>query len=70
MNSQEERMRIAKIIADLRKAKGITQVELAERSGVGRTHIAGIEKGNFNIQIDTLAALADAMNCRLDIVNK
>ena len=30
MNSQEERMRIGKIIADLRKAKGITQVELAE----------------------------------------
>lgn len=70
--TQQERQRweIGQRIADLRKAQGISQTELAERSGVGRTHLIRIEQGKYNLQIDTLAALADAMNYKIDFVEK
>ena len=70
MSLQEERWQIGQRIADLRKAQGISQTELAERSGVGRTHLIRIEQGKYNLQIDTLAALADAMNYKIDFVEK
>lgn len=70
--TQQERQRwqIGKRISEIRKAQGISQTELAERSGVGRTHLIRIEQGKYNLQIDTLSALADAMNYKIDFVEK
>lgn len=53
------------IIADnvrrLRLAKGLSQEALAEVCGYHRTYVGGIERGERNISIATLEALAGAL---------
>jgi transcriptional regulator with XRE-family HTH domain len=44
-----------------RQILGITQSELAARSGITRTSISFIEGGNQNLTIDTLCKLANAL---------
>ncbi|PKG24365.1 helix-turn-helix domain-containing protein [Niallia nealsonii] len=47
-----------KIVGDsvriYRKAKGLTQEELAEQAGLQSTYIGGVERGERNISLDTL----------------
>lgn len=53
------------IIADnvrrLRLGKGLSQEALAEVCGYHRTYVGGIERGERNITITTLEALAGAL---------
>lgn len=53
-------------LAELRKARGLTQEELAERVGVTRTHIAKIESGKFSASVRLLAKIAKVLDCSLD----
>jgi transcriptional regulator with XRE-family HTH domain len=46
----------------LREKRGLTQVELAERSGVPRSEIGEIERGRANPTVATLAALAKPLD--------
>lgn len=61
-----ERERIGRRIAELRTQQGLSQIALAELSGVGSSHIARIEKGYYSVGVDVLAKLADALNVELD----
>ncbi len=45
----------------LRKEKGLSQEELAERSGLNRPYISGIEKGKRNVSIETVEKLSQAL---------
>jgi len=45
----------------MRSNKGLSQVELAKRSGVSACAISGIESGKHVPQFVTLRALADAL---------
>lgn len=59
-------------IALLRKMKGMTQEELAEKAGLSRTHISNIEAPNTvtNFSIDSLYRIADALDMRAgDLLN-
>lgn len=49
---------IAANVRRLRLAKGLSQEELAEVCGYHRTYVGGIERGERNITITTLEALA------------
>lgn len=57
---------LQRIIADnvrrLRKAKGLSQEELADVSGYHRTYVGGIERGEENITIAVLEALGGALD--------
>ena len=53
-------------ITKSREASGLSQRELAERSGVPQSIIARIERG-YNISIDTLSKIAFALNKRVKI---
>jgi transcriptional regulator with XRE-family HTH domain len=57
--------RLQGVIADnvraLRLLKGISQEELAEISGYHRTYVGMIERGERNISIATLEALAGSL---------
>jgi len=64
----QERKRIGQRLAEVRNALGITQTELAERSGIKQGNIARIEGGKYNSTFDTLTALASAMGKKIDIV--
>jgi transcriptional regulator with XRE-family HTH domain len=45
---------------------GLTQADLAERSGVYRSHLAGIETGSANPSVKTLEKLATALAVRVE----
>lgn len=45
----------------LRRARGWTQQDLADRSGINRTYISALEHGERNIGLLNLARLAEAL---------
>lgn len=50
-------------LCEYRKKRRWTQAELAEKSGVSRATIAGIESGAIkNVKTDTLLKLSNALN--------
>lgn len=62
---------IALQIRELRKARGWTQAELAERSGIHRSHISAMEQPTFSgwstLSLSKLAAAFDvALTIRLE----
>ncbi|MGG0739568.1 helix-turn-helix domain-containing protein [Niallia taxi] len=48
-------------IREIRKAKGLTQEELAERCGLQNTYIGGIERGERNISLQSVDKLAEGL---------
>ena len=56
-------------IRDLRTAQGMSQELLAQKSGLHRTYIGGIERGERNVSLVNIEKLAKALNLSLaDIV--
>lgn len=53
---------ISKRIRKARKAAGLTQVELADRSGIPQSHISRLENGEHSPSAQTLQRLAKALN--------
>ncbi|HEX2046091.1 MAG TPA: helix-turn-helix transcriptional regulator [Gaiellaceae bacterium] len=56
---------IADRVVDLRRARGLSQAELAERCGTTQSAIARLEAGGRPPRIDTLLRLANALDCDL-----
>lgn len=50
-------------IAYYRKMKGLTQVQVAEKLGMSRTHLSNIEAPNMpiSVSLETLFDIADAL---------
>lgn len=48
----------------IRKQKGLTQLELAERVGVTQPHISNMEKGDRDIDIEMLVRIAHALGVK------
>lgn len=61
-----EREKFAANLKKLRVAKGMTQRELATRSGVSRRALAGYEIGESEPSLKSLIRLADILNVQLD----
>lgn len=59
--------RLGAEIADLRRARGLSQSALAERAAVQQADISRIERGLGNPTRDTLVRLADALGARLTL---
>lgn len=70
IRNEQERLRMGERIASLRKAHGMTQAELAEITGLQRSHIVRLEQGRYGATIDVLSAIADALHCRVDFITK
>ena len=65
---KEQRERIGQRIAELRKEKGLTQQDIADRTGIQRNHISRIEAGKYSVGFDTLQSIAEALGGRIDII--
>ncbi len=52
-------------IRAIRKSKGWSQEELAEASGLHRTYIGSIERGEQNVSLKNIKRLADALGVPL-----
>lgn len=48
-------------IRQIRREKGITQEQLAEKANTTNSYIAGIERGTRNVTIGSLEKIADAL---------
>jgi transcriptional regulator with XRE-family HTH domain len=57
--------RIGANVRAARKAKHLTQDELADKSGLHRAHIGEIERGETNVTVQTLKTLADTLGVTL-----
>lgn len=68
INKDDERLRVGRRIAEIRKENGMTQAQLAERCGLQQAHIARIENGKFSVGLDTLAQITDALGARIEII--
>ncbi len=53
---------LGSIIVELRTAKGLTQTELAEKTGLGRRTISKIETDSEPMRLTTLRELANALD--------
>ena len=49
------------VISSLRVSKGLTQEKLSGLSGISRSHLAALEKGEKVVKLDTLWRIADAL---------
>lgn len=53
-------------VKEIRKEKGMTQEQLAEKSGVARGIIVRLESGKgFSTSMKTLAKIATALDCKV-----
>ncbi|HWH25224.1 MAG TPA: helix-turn-helix transcriptional regulator [Pseudolysinimonas sp.] len=48
-------------IRDLRRARGVSQEELADEIGVHRTYMGGVERGERNLTLRSLERIAQRM---------
>ena len=63
----EPEFAIIRAMIDARERQGITQKELAARTGITQADISKLENGNANPSIKTLKRLASGLGCRLKI---
>jgi transcriptional regulator with XRE-family HTH domain len=56
---------IAEQVVEQRKARGLSQKELAELTGTTQSAIARLESGGRPPRIDTLLRIAEALDCEL-----
>lgn len=63
ISNKEKYRRVGLNIALQRKLKNISQLELAEKVGISRTHISNIEAPNMdtNISLEVIFNIADAL---------
>ena len=59
------RKRFGAAVQRLRNEKGWSQEELADRAGLHRTYVSGVERGVRNPTLSVLEKLAGALDLRL-----
>ena len=58
---------VIQALIDARKSAGLTQKQLAERTGIAQSDISKLETGNANPSLTTLRRLATGMGKQLKI---
>lgn len=56
-------------IRTLRKKSGLTQIQLAEMVGVGKSVIFDLEKGKETVQLPTLVKILSGLNIKVKLVS-
>ncbi len=58
---------LGKIIRKHRKSAGLSQLQLAEMAGVGKTVVFDLEKGKETIQLNTLRKILYVLNIKVEL---
>ena len=67
---ENNREYIGRRVAEIRQAKGLSIRQLADLCGVSAQNITKIEHGRYNVSVDILGKICDALGCRIEIVKK
>ncbi len=59
-------IRLGRRLSELREKHGLSQTQLADMAGIGRAHLSQIENGAVAARINTLYAIARALDLRLE----
>lgn len=59
-------VRLGRRLSDLREKRGLSQTQLADMAEIGRAHLSQIENGAVAARIDTLYAIAQALELNLN----
>tara|TARA_Y100001933_G_C18626329_1_gene408456 strand:+ start:193 stop:432 length:240 start_codon:yes stop_codon:yes gene_type:complete len=64
--AEEERFlkRLGKAIRKKRTENGLSQEKLAEVTGLHRTYVGSVERGERNVSAINIRTLANALNCK------
>ena len=65
MACMDVRQIVGKNVRKFREGAKLTQAQVAQRMGVDRTYIVGLEKGERNITIETLGQAAKALGVKV-----
>lgn len=58
---------VAEAVRLHRKEAGLSQKQLADLAGVGKTAVFDIEKGKESVRLDTLVKVLDALNIKMTL---
>jgi XRE family transcriptional regulator, regulator of sulfur utilization len=58
-------VRLGRRLSALREQRGLSQTQLADLAEIGRAHLSQIENGAVAARIDTLHAIANALEMSL-----
>jgi transcriptional regulator with XRE-family HTH domain len=53
---------LGKAIKEVRKQQGYTQEAFASKAGIDRSYYGAVERGEFNVTVDTLMAIAAGLD--------
>jgi HTH-type transcriptional regulator/antitoxin HipB len=59
-------LEIAKMVRYFRKQSGLSQLQLAQLAGVGKTVVFDVEKGKATVQLDSLFKILDVLNIKME----
>ena len=62
-------LKLSAVIRAHRKQSGLTQLQLANFAGVGKTVIFDLEHAKATVKLDTLLKVLDVLNIRLEIIS-
>jgi HTH-type transcriptional regulator / antitoxin HipB len=60
---------LADIIRKHRKAAGLSQLQLAEMAGIGKTAVFDLEKGKETVQLNTLRKILLVLNIKVQLTS-
>ena len=63
--SGDPRLAFGRAVRRLRRAKGLSQEDLAELAGIHRTYIGDVERGTRNVALVNMSRIARALGVRL-----
>ncbi len=64
-HSRATAARIGRQVRRHRRVAGLTQKELADLAGIGKTAVFDIEKGKHTVRLNTLLAVLDVLNIQV-----
>lgn len=70
MEELDYKVKVGKLINNLRRDRGMTQAELAQRLGTSQSAVNRIEAGNQNVSIEMLGRISDVLDREIVSLNK